>query len=268
MKRVKFHKVALNTVKLLEQLNVEYIVENLTAERLKVICEVADISKLCEKSNFIVCIGGDGTILKSVHKVENPPPLLGVNAGTVGFLTEISERGLLWAFRRILEGRYFIDKRFRAEVFFDFSEQRILVLNEAVFVGERPFKVFNYRVLVDNEMLYEDRGDGVIVATPTGSTAYTLSAGGPILDPRLYALIVCPLCSYNPWTRPIVIKGESTITIFSTKREGLLICDGIDSIQVPRSGKIHIYLSDKHCIRFIRFSKNPFRKIGFRLRGV
>jgi len=258
-------KVALNAIKILEQLGVEYVVCRKSYEQLKVHAEYCEESELCNV-DCIVCIGGDGTILETVRSIKNVPPILGVNAGTIGFLTEIDERLIEWAFEKIIEKEYSIDERARAKVIVG-DRESFLVLNEIVFIGERPFKVFKYRVLVDGHLVYEDRGDGIIVATPTGSTAYSLSAGGPILDPRLKALVLCPLCSYNSWTRPIVINADRKIMLYSIKQPGLIVYDGIGSYRVKPREKIKVELSERHSVRFIRFSNNPFKKLEYRLKG-
>jgi len=257
--------VALNAIKILEQLSIEYVVYRRACEHLRVCAKYCDKEEL-SNVDFIMCIGGDGTILETVSVLKKVPPVLGINAGTVGFLTEIDERLIEWALEKIIEKDYFIDKRARAKVTVG-NKASFLVLNEIVFTGERPFKVFKYRVLVDGHLVYEDRGDGIIVATPTGSTAYSLSAGGPVLDPEIKALVLCPLCSYNSWTRPLVVSASRKITLYSVKQPGLVVYDGIGSYSVRPREKISVELPDSYSVKFIRFTNNPFKKLEYRLKG-
>jgi len=182
-------------------------------------------ARQCE---LIIILGGDGTILRAARGYGSlGVPMLGVNMGTVGFLTkleieELHQRNI----ERLLAGDYIIDERmmFNARVFTG-AELALSItgLNDAVVRAVMP-RMLSVRLEISGQDLGIYRGDGLLVATPTGSTAYSLSAGGPVCDPEIEAFVVTPLASIHSSKRPMVISGGHQITIYPIESEETVIC--------------------------------------------
>ena len=147
---------------------------------------------LVEKVDLIVVFGGDGTLLNSARQyLDSQIPILGVNMGNVGFLTDLSVDNFETTISEILSGNYKIEERNLVSAIFD--ENHLYGLNEVVIHSGAYAQLMRYRLSVNNKVVYEQRSDGLIVATPTGSTAYSLSAGGPIIHPSLDVWTILPL---------------------------------------------------------------------------
>lgn len=164
-----------------------------------------------EGLDFLVLVGGDGTILRALHRLEAPVPVLGVNMGDVGFLTNASPEGAEDLVLDLLEG-FDVEKRSRMRPVVG-GEELPAAMNEAVVITSEPAKILDLAVRVDGREAERVRSDGMIVATPTGSTAYAMSAGGPIVDPRVDAHLVVPLAPFKLSARPLVAPGESKVEV-------------------------------------------------------
>ena len=165
--------------------------------------------------SVMVCYGGDGTLLEGVHRLEGAPiPVLGINAGHLGFLTSAPHEGLDRIFREIADGTFRTEPRSMLRVTGDLpaTESLPLALNEFA-VQRHGAGMISVETYVDGEMVATYHGDGVIVSTPTGSTAYSLSAGGPVVAPDCACLIISPLAPHNLTMRPVVIPDSSVITL-------------------------------------------------------
>jgi NAD+ kinase len=181
-----------------------------------------------------VSLGGDGTMLHTVDLVAGHRiPVIGVNLGTLGYLTEVEPTGLLDALERFLAGRYLIESRMRMAVEVDAPSRpghprcTVPALNEAV-VGKTPTgQIVRVRVLVDGDELTTYSADGIIIATPTGSTAYAWSAGGPIISPNHAALLLTPVAPHMLFDRSLVLPPESCIRLeVASGRTATLSIDG------------------------------------------
>lgn len=163
----------------------------------------------------MVCYGGDGTLLEGVHRLCGAPiPVMGINAGHLGFLTSAPSAGLNLIFKEIAEGRLTTEARSMIEVTGDYAEQpdTTLALNEFT-VQRHGAGMISVETYVDDQMVATYHGDGVIFSTPTGSTAYSLSAGGPVVAPTCACLVISPLAPHNLTMRPVVIPDTAVITL-------------------------------------------------------
>lgn len=185
-----------------------------------------------ERAEAVVVLGGDGTILAAARRVAPwGTPLLGINVGHLGFLTEADMAGAETAIQDLLQGTYTVDERMmlRAEVY---QERRIvasfLALNDVVVNRGTMARIVTLPTFVNGEWVEDFRGDGLIVATPTGSTAYALAAGGPVVSPAVPALLLTPICPHMLAVRPIVLPPDSEvqIRIASRQEEIRLTADG------------------------------------------
>lgn len=179
-----------------------------------------------EDADFGVVIGGDGTLLRSFKKfiLKKNMLIIAINAGKLGFLTEIKKERMIDEYNNFLSGDFKCEKRHILEVLM--GEKIYYSLNEVVI--RDISKLIKVDFKIDNEEMCTYKGDGVIVATPSGSTAYSLSAGGPILKADMKSIVVTPIAPHNLNTRPIVLGGENVITLTLTdkEKEGQIIIDG------------------------------------------
>ncbi len=165
--------------------------------------------------SVMVCYGGDGTLLEGVHRLAGAPiPVMGINAGHLGFLTSAPSEGLDLIFKEIADRNILTEPRSMLRVEGDFPEppESPLALNEFA-VQRHGAGMISVETYVDDQMVATYHGDGVIVSTPTGSTAYSLSAGGPVVAPACSCLIISPLAPHNLTMRPVVIPDSATITL-------------------------------------------------------
>ena len=175
--------------------------------------------ELPHRCDLVVVIGGDGSLLGVAREMAiagAPVPVLGINRGSLGFLADISPDEVEVRVGSVLDGQYVIDERFLLETEIFRGNDRIATgaaLNDVVVHAGTLSRMMDFRLYVDDEFVYEQRSDGVIVCTPTGSTAYALSAGGPIMHPSLDALCVVPMFPHTLTSRPLVLRGNCELCI-------------------------------------------------------
>ena len=178
--------------------------------------------EVATNSDLVIVLGGDGTLL-NVASIAHPHevPILGVNLGSLGFLTEITLENLYPTLEQVLNGKCEIENRMllNAEVLRDGKKiENFNVLNDIVINKGALARIVNLEVFVDGQYMTSYRADGLIIASPTGSTAYSLSAGGPIIHPSMRALVLSPICPFALTNRPIVIPDSSSIKVQLTTR--------------------------------------------------
>lgn len=189
----------------------------------------ADVEDIFRLSNFIIVLGGDGTILSiGRNAAKFDVPLLGINLGTLGFLTDVEKTGASSSISKVLNGDYKIEKRIMLEANIineNTASESYIALNDVCVTRGVFSKIVDLHIHVNNDYVDTFRADGVIVSTPTGSTAYNLSAGGPILKPDTKMFAITPICPHALHARSIVISAEDIVTveIGSHSRGDLLI---------------------------------------------
>ena len=214
------------------------------------------------RADVIMAIGGDGTVLRALQMTNRK--VLGINAGSVGFLAEGDLDSLESTIGRLAEGRYHVEERLRLKVMIG-GRRFHDCLNEAVVHTAQVAKIRHYEIRVDGIVAEQVRADGIIVATPTGSTSYSMSAGGPILDPRVKALVVAAIAPFKPSFHPFVVPAKSKIQVsFVRPRPGLVVLDGQHEIPLEGSEKVLITQSEKPA-KLIRFSDNFYKRIQEKL---
>ncbi|MBL7154294.1 MAG: NAD(+)/NADH kinase [Phycisphaerae bacterium] len=176
---------------------------------------IADMLNECD---FAVVFGGDGSIISAARNLsEASVPVIGVNLGKLGFLAEFSIAELKESFDDIISGKATIEKRMvlGCKVLSDGREKfNSAAINDVFITAGPPFRMIELKISVDGQLLAGCVSDGLIISTPTGSTAYNLSAGGPIVSPKMEAIVVTPICPHSLSFRPIVINADSTVEIF------------------------------------------------------
>jgi NAD+ kinase len=215
--------------------------------------------------DMVIAIGGDGTILRTQSFISQKKiPLIGINMGTVGFLTEIDPENAFTAIEEVLAGNYFVERRNQLLVWHDHDLP--LALNEVVLMTRKPAKMLHIQISVDDEIMEELRADGLIIATPSGSTAYSMSAGGPIIDPKVKAFIIVPICPFKLGARPTVVSDESIIKV-KLLREGkkaVAVIDGQFEEEINYMDEI-IFRKSDNCAYFVRLTKDFYRKVREKL---
>ncbi len=198
--------------------NIEVLIEYDTALH----CNISDIKLIKMESigdqvDLAVVLGGDGTMLSvSRGLVNSQIPLVGINQGRVGFLTDISSEKMIEAMDKILSGEYLLERRTLLQATIVRSNELVgcgLAMNDVVVNKSGMSRLIELEVNIDGQFVHRQRSDGLILATPTGTTAYALSAGGPILHPSLEALALVPICPHTLSNRPIAISSSSKIEI-------------------------------------------------------
>ena len=216
-------------IKYLLENKVEVEIDTSLAEKLSEYEEyTCDITQMT--SDFVICVGGDGTVLKAQHVLSPKKiPILSVNMGTVGFLTEVEPEDIFECLDALLSYDFFIEERLQLDVLCD--DEWITVLNELVIMNSQPGKMLDLTINVDEEIVDNVRADGLIISTPSGSTAYAMSAGGPIVDPRVDAAVIIPICPFKLNTRPKIVPADSKISVKFTKedKKGLAVLDGVNN---------------------------------------
>ena len=234
--------------------------------------DIVDHEKFNSSVDLIIVFGGDGTLLGAARKfIENEIPILGINMGAVGFLTDVNIENFESVINDVFKGNYILEERSLVEA--QFSGQEVFGLNEVLIHSGSYAQLMRYRLLIDGTTVYEQRSDGLIVATPTGSTAYSLSAGGPIVTPEVESLIITPTAAHTLTSRPLVVPANANIEIQFSKNT--------DPILFTADGQIHETLlpDNRVCItkanfqiKLISFSDNDYfqnlrAKMGWGKRG-
>jgi len=164
-------------------------------------------------TDLVVAIGGDGTILRTARELRGTVPILGVNLGRLGFLAEVSADRLEEAFGEVLDGKVRVEERTGLSAYAEGEGEVFFAVNDVVLERGASPRMMEVRVFVEGELLGSYLADGVILATPTGSTAYSLSAGGPIVHPGLDALILTPICPHSLSVRPMVLPPDEEVVV-------------------------------------------------------
>ena len=233
--------------------------------------ETVPHEKFVKTVDLIIVFGGDGTLLNSARKyLEYEIPILGINMGNVGFLTDIKVDNFEQSLSEILNGNYIIEDRKLVSA--KFNDVHIYGLNEIVIHSGSYAQLMRYQLTVNNRIVYEQRSDGLIIATPTGSTAYALSAGGPIIHPSLDVWTILPMLPQSLSSRPFVISSEEKVDIklFEGPNEKAQICvDGQNDIDLPYGVDISISKMEK-TLKLVHPNDNDFfeacrEKLGWSL---
>jgi len=194
--------------------------------------------------DVLITFGGDGTLLSAARHAPSHVPVIGVNMGTLGFLTDITATEYEQVLEAVLSGNYAAEARSTLEVTVTGTNGplKYRVLNDAVLNKGALARIINFTVMVGENLLSTFRADGLIVSTPTGSTAYNLSAGGPIVHPTMRAIVITPICPHMLTNRPIVLPDNRPIelSLASPDRKIFLTLDGQEGIPLDGSEKITI----------------------------
>lgn len=216
-------------------------------QQLKHVAQIVDIDSLGEICDLVIVVGGDGSLLRGARALARyQVPLLGVNRGRLGFLTDIAPEDIELKVGEVLAGKYITDPRFLLDMSVVREGEVIATgdaLNDVVLHPGQFIHMLECELYIDGYFVTTQRSDGMIVSTPTGSTAYALSGGGPIMHPKLDAIVLVPMNPHTLSSRPMVIAGSSEIKIVVGKHNSalpLVTCDGQSHAEVRAGDEIHI----------------------------
>lgn len=242
--------VLARVVALLRRHPVEIILDDGSAHLLQDGCRLASREELARTSDLIIVLGGDGTMLSLARFQENEEkPVLGINMGSLGFLTETSVHDAETAIEAALAGRLQRSRRMMlgAELLRG-GERRPLqhVLNDVVINKSALARIFDVDIAIDGERITTIRADGIIVSTPTGSTAYNLAANGPIVHPHMSVILLTPICPHTLTYRPVVLAGEAVIELsMRDSEQTYLTLDGQEGFPLERGDVVRVFRSPR-----------------------
>lgn len=239
-------------VDFLAKQNIETVQDTDTASSFALNIPILKRCNMGNTKDLIVVVGGDGSLLSAARMaIQVNTPVIGINRGRLGFLTDILPQDLESQLSAVLAGQYKEEKRFLLHTTIDTNEQNTFAsdsLNDVVLSRGNDTHLVEFDVFVNKQLMSHFRSDGMILSTPTGSTAYALSAGGPIMHPELNAIVLVPMFSHSLSSRPLVIDGESEIELHISEHNEQVMrisCDGHQSIIVHPGQKVVIKKNNK-----------------------
>lgn len=245
---------------ILKKEGVEFVAEDSAATILKAKSKVAQASTFATGVDLLVAMGGDGTLLRAARLVGNSGvPILGINIGGLGFLTGVGEDLMEEALRSVLQGKYRIEERMVLEA--ELPDGTMLTaLNDIVVGMGSSLRIVDMVAYVGEEYVASFSGDGLIVSTPTGSTAYSLAAGGPIVYPTFDSIIITPICPHALGLRPMVLSPQVTFTVQIESGDASIVADGQEVREIASKDKVSIHRAG-HRLKLLRPLTASFYKI-------
>lgn len=249
---------------LFQNADIEILLEDNSAHMIDLIG--LSLDELCQRADFLISVGGDGTLLSVVRKsFKYDKPVLGINLGTLGFLTDISMHQLPNFIKDLKNNIYKIDGRMMIEGSVNLN--KFVAFNDIVISRKSISSMIKIAAKIDGKHFNSYFGDGVIISTPTGSTAYNLSVGGPIVYPLTEAFIVTPVAPHSLTQRPLVMPADFEIEFKITDNQGaVVIVDGQDIYEVEQNQSIKIKCAPKKAKMIHRVQRNYFEVLNEKLR--
>jgi len=259
-------------IALLREQNVHVLAMGEEADALKIPAVQAE--QFCNEAQIVLVIGGDGTMLRAARTVYGKEiPILGINQGYLGFLTEVEVEHLDKALEQLLSGSYQVERRMmlNAAVYRDgVCIADVNALNDMVVTKGALSRIIRTELYLDNEMVERHYGDGLIFSTPTGSTGYSLSAGGPIVYPSVDVCIMAPICSHSLVSRPMIFSPDHTLTVRmeSVGAPAMLTVDGQNGVELQQGDLIHIKKAEHDTCLVVLEQRNFFAVLQGKLKGT
>ncbi len=220
-------------------------------------------TQLANKADILLVLGGDGTMLTAARLAgERSIPILGVYMGGLGFLTEVRLENLYPSLERVFANDFVLDERLMLQTHVHRHGETVargVVLNDVVISKGTLARMIELKIAIQGRFVTNLRGDGLIVSSPTGSTAYSLSAGGPIIDPAVQSLILTPVCPHTLTHRPLIVPGNAEIEVTLTSKDdgAMATLDGQVGVAVTQGDTVAIQTSE-HRTRLIRFPESNY----------
>jgi len=236
-----------------ESKNIEVVLDLISAKAIGL--RGVDFEDMCKEVDFIVALGGDGTLISvSRRAYKFDKPVLGINLGNLGFLTDINPDNVKEFLDKFLKGEYRIDERMVIEI--DYKDKKLYAFNDVVISKDVISSMINIQIDTNESFLNTYRGDGLIISTPTGSTAYNLSAGGPVVYPLTESFIITPICPHSLTQRPLVLPSNFILEAMVKENMATLILDGQEIYDLE--DKVIIKKANKPAKLIHRIERNYF----------
>ena len=264
MTRENAHSVTTATIKELFNLNCKVLMD-MSLEKAFSECEgvcFGEQANLINDCDIVISVGGDGSFINAAKiATDNNKPLLCVNAGKLAYLACL-ERNELQLLSKVVKGEYITEKRMMLSVSILDKNDRIIYhsncINDAVVSRSGVIRIMKLSVSCNGAPLIDYMADGAIVSTPTGSTAYSLSAGGSVIDPCVESILLTPVCAHSVFSRSVVLGGNSELEItHDNSGEAILSCDGQSAVVIPVGAIVTVKKSEK-CASFIKIKNDTF----------
>lgn len=223
-------------------------------------------TQLASQAGVLLVLGGDGTMLNAARLAgERGIPILGVNMGGLGFLTEVQLENLYPSLERVFANDYVLDERLMLKTHIHRHGETVaqgVVLNDVVISKGTLARMIELKISIQGRFVTNLRGDGLIVSSPTGSTAYSLSAGGPIVNPAVHSLMLTPVCPHTLTHRPLIVPGNAEIEVALTSKDdgAMATLDGQVGVAISQGDTIEIKISE-HRTRLIRFPETQYYEV-------
>lgn len=266
--RANAFEVAVNVCEQLRKLNVKVLMSDKLQDSFGHIGYIrfADDSDCVKNCDILISIGGDGTIIHSAHyAVTYDKPILGINAGRLGFLAGL-EKEELELLENLITGNYTIDNRMRLSVkhyIGDELKEEYTCLNDVVIARGISLRLCEISAKNNGKHIFSYLADGLIIATPTGSTAYSLSSGGPVVDTGIESLIITPICNHSLFSRSMIFKPDAQIELTVNNHENsspVFSCDGENGIPMSYDSRIVVTRAQRYT-KIIRIKSDSFSEI-------
>lgn len=252
-------------IRWLQKREIPFIVEQDVCRILNIetkLIETTPVDKIAENCDIVLAFGGDGTILSTARQVGAAGiPILGINLGRLGFLAEIAPDEIIESIEDILANHYSVDKRVLLEARINDSlpQDNIFGLNDIVITKAELSRMIRVEIFIDDEYLSTFSCDGLIIASPTGSTAYSLSASGPIVEPGVRTIIINPICPHSLSARPVLIPDTKKVRVVGWSDTGrFTVCGDGQIMRNVTSGKSIVVQKARYHVRWVKCQKRSF----------
>lgn len=247
----------------LHELGIETLLSHFSADIISL--EGVNAQEVFERSDLLVSVGGDGTLISLARRsLMFQKPILGVNLGRLGFLTDIYASKLIQRIQEIMNGDYQIAKRMVIEAFIEGEDKKHYAIND-IAIKNASNKVIRLKLFIDDFLVNNYYGDGLLIATPTGSTGYNLSCGGAIVYPYAKNLIFTPICPHSLTQRSFVLPVNFDVSLMNDDQNGVIIIDGQEQIPFTQNDTLKIRMSDYYAHMVHRKERNFFKIINEKL---
>ena len=243
-------KISSQIKEILSNLDIDVIHPSTSMTKMSIKETSKDDDFINNNADLVIAIGGDGTLLSAARKYGfNGVPILGINLGTLGFLNDIAPKDLTSKLTEIIQGNFISDKRFFLAVEINEENLNEIALNEVTIHSKKISQLIEYELNIDGKFVFRQRADGMIISTPTGSTAYSLSGNGPIIHPKVGGITILPMFAHSLNTRPLVVDEDCflELTIHSKNNFGLSL-DSHANFNIRPKDIIKIYKASKEFI--------------------
>jgi len=234
--------IANQCIEVLSNIGIKVLIDKNLSKLKSKDLSVSSRENIISKANLLIAIGGDGTMLNCSRKFGSEGiPILGINLGNLGFLADIDPKDITSNLLRVLDGKFTKDKRFFLEGHIKGNKSKVLALNEIVVHSGKIAQLIEFNVFIDDNFVYRQKADGLIISSPTGSTAYSLSGGGPIVHPEVNTILLVSMLPHNLTTRPLLVEAESEIRIELENQKSVLSFDSHENLLLKGNSSVNVY---------------------------